>query len=84
MVARLSRPVTLSAEAPQWARRAFADAEQGYVFASPSKPQLLPQFLSTSLPNPADWVWCAVVLTDLPTLAFSNGTAWLRADGSAL
>lgn len=84
MVTPLSRPVTLSAEAPPWARRAFADAEKGYVQSSPSNPQLLPRFVSTALPAPADWVWCAIIVTDKPTVAFSTGTAWVRADGGAL
>lgn len=79
-----SRPVTLAGEAPQWARRAFADAEKGYVQAAPGRPQLLARFESTDLPAPAEWIWCIIAVTDKNTVAISTGSAWVRADGSAL
>lgn len=77
-------PITLDASAPDWARRAFRDVEKSYVKTTPSRPQQLAQFTSTALPSPADFAWCAIIITDKSCVAMSNGSAWLRADGSAL
>lgn len=47
-------------------------------------PIKLAEFAFSALPKPSDWRWCVVAVTDRNCAAVSNGTAWLRADGSAL
>jgi len=84
MVTRVSKPATLDSTAPDWMKRFAASLEDGYVQAAPTRPQLLSRFVSTDLPNPIDWPWCIIALTDLETVAMSTGAAWVRADGSAL
>jgi hypothetical protein len=84
MVTRASKPAVLDANAPDWARRFAASLEDGYVQANPTRPQLLPRLTSADLPNAADWPYCLVALTDINTVAMSTGSAWVRADGSAL
>ena len=79
-----ARPLTLDASAPQWARRLVNDLEGAYVKAVPSRPQLLTQLTQSTLPPAADYPWCIVALTDLTCVAMSTGSAWVRADGSAL
>jgi len=84
MVTRASKPATLDSTAPDWAKRFAASLEEGYVQASPTRPQLLARFTSSDLPNAADWPYCIIALTDTNTVAMSTGTQWVRADGSAL
>lgn len=57
-----------------------------YVPAYPTKPQRLFDTLTANLPAAADWQWCMLIVRDEtpPCIAFSDGTNWLRADGSAL
>lgn len=84
MVTRASKPAALDPSAPDWMKRFAASLEEGYVQSSPTRPQLLTRLVSTNLPNAADWPYCLVILTDLNTVAMSTGSAWVRADGSAL
>lgn len=79
-----SRPVTLDASAPEWAKRLVADMEKGYVKAYPTAPVRLPAFVSTDLPKASDYPWCLIAVTDTGVAAMSNGTAWVNTDGSAL
>lgn len=46
----------------------------------PTKPARLYRTASTTLPPAANWTGCVVDLTDLDTLAKSNGTDWVRVD----
>lgn len=82
MVAK--RPLTIDASAPQWAARLVHDLEQAYVKASPTAPQRLAPFVSTDLPSASDWISCVIAVTDLGCIAYSNGSSWVRADGSVL
>lgn len=60
--------------------------DRDYVKATPSRPQRLWDVLTADLPAAADWQWCELIVSDAvpPCIAFSDGTNWLRADGSAL
>lgn len=79
-----SRPLTLDASAPQWAIRLVNDLEKAYVKATPSAPQLLAAFVSSNLPDASAYVGCIISVSDMSCVAISDGTAWKRADGSAL
>lgn len=78
------RSVSLDGAAPDWARRAFADADKAYVKVIPTAPVRVPEFASISLPDPADWSKCMIYVTDKTCVAVSTGSAWVRSDGSAL
>lgn len=79
-----ARPLTLDGNAPQWAHRLVTDLEKAYVKALPTAPVRLPDFVSTDLPNASDYAWCLIAVSDLGCAAMSTGSAWVRADGSAL
>ena len=53
---------------------------------TPTQPRLSYRCASTALPRPAsDWTGCTADLTDINTLAKSDGTNWRRIDtGGAL
>lgn len=57
---------------------------QVFVRKRTNEPQYLAEFPSTSLPSVTEWRNSVIVVTDKGCLAFSNGAAWVRADGSAL
>lgn len=79
-----ARPLTLDGEAPQWARRMVTDLEKAYVKAYPTAPVRLPVFVSTELPKATDYAWCMIAVSDKTCAAISDGSQWLRVDGSAL
>lgn len=84
MVSRASKPAVLDPAAPDWMKRFALALETAYVQATPTRPQLLVQYTSSDLPNAADWAYCLIYVTDKTTVAVSTGSAWVRADGSAL
>lgn len=84
MVTQASRPVTLDGSAPDWAKRAFSDAEKGYVHAYPTSPVRVPSFTSDSLPNAASYTGCMIFVPDKQCASISIGSAWVRPDGSPL
>lgn len=52
---------------------------------APTKPSQLWVCASSALPRPAsNWAGCVASLSDLPTLAMSNGTNWVRVDTGAV
>ena len=53
------------------------------TLAVPQGPTKVWPCVSTALPNPARYVNCVLRVTDLDTLACSNGTAWIRQDTGA-
>lgn len=64
-----------------------------FVAKSPTQPVRLAVYFKTpnpavptevGLPDPAAWQWCAIIVPDEACMAWSDGTAWLKYDGSAL
>lgn len=78
------RPLTIDGDAPQYVRRLVADLEKAYVKAYPTAPVRLPSFTSTDLPKASDYAWCLIAVIDKACAAISDGSQWLRVDGSAL
>lgn len=58
--------------------------EQSFVKRQPSRPVSFPAFDSASLPSAAQWLGANIYVTDKGCNAVSNGSAWVRPDGSAL
>ena len=50
--------------------------EQSFVKAFPKLPVRLPQFASTSLPDPAKYAGCLIYCPDTTQVRVSNGAAW--------
>lgn len=48
------------------------------------EPVSLPRYRSTLLPDPATYPACWIYVDDDATPAFSDGSDWLRPDGTAL
>lgn len=57
---------------------------QMFVRLRPKSPVFLPEFDSTTLPDPAAWRTGNIYVTDKGCNAVSDGVAWVRPDGSAL
>lgn len=55
-----------------------------YALQSPSAPVRLWSVASADLPPAADWPNSICYASDKGCVAVSTGTAWVRADGSAL
>lgn len=60
-----------------------SELERDFVSRRPKHPVKLAEFEQARLPNAADWAWCQVAVTDVGCVAVSNGSAWVRSDGSA-
>lgn len=65
-------------------QKVFRDLEREYVSRFPKAPVRLPDYLQANLPSAADCPYGLVIVSDLGVLAFSNGSAWRKADGSAI
>lgn len=74
----------LEAGAPAWAGRMALRIIGAFVPLEPSAPVRLPSFVSTSLPDAAAWVGCAIYVPDKAKIGLSNGTGWTNAIGGAL
>lgn len=50
---------------------------------TPGSPVALWSTPSSDLPPASDWTDCAAIASDLKTIVYSNGTAWVRVDTGA-
>lgn len=74
----------LEAGTPSWAARWALRLQQAFQPLVPTSPTLLVAYASASLPDPAAWRMGCIYVPDKTCVAVSTGSAWVRADGSAL
>ena len=60
------------------------ELEAFFVSRTRPAPIKLPEFASTELPDPGRFRRCLIDVSDKGCAAYSNGVAWVRADGSPL
>lgn len=83
MVNRAGQSVQVPQSASQEVRNAFQALETTFVKTFPGQPIRLPQFLYSDLPSASDYPFSLIAVTDRG-IAYSNGSVWLKTDGSAL
>lgn len=66
------------AGAPQWLTSVLRDIERSYAPLFPKTPLRLASYLSTSLPNASDYPQGLIWISNLNTVAISNGTQWIK------
>jgi hypothetical protein len=69
-------------DAPKWAHT-FAKTILDAVRGPRDAPLGLQDYASSSLPAAADWVNCAIWVSDIKRIAVSDGTHWIRQDTGA-
>lgn len=76
------RPVPI--QSPDWLAPFLTEARDAIMeLQTPTYPHRAYRHASTNLPPAADFAGCVIDLTDIATLAKSNGTNWLRIDTGA-
>lgn len=74
----------LGPQLPAPFQQALRRLEKDFVSRFPKAPVRVPDYLQADLPSAADCPYGLVIVSDLGVLAFSNGSAWRKADGSAI
>lgn len=68
--------LTVSLDASPAVRKLAREVERNCVGVFPTSPTRLVSYPSTDLPNPADYPFAMVWLSDLLTIAASDGAYW--------
>lgn len=67
----------LPADGPAWLQSFARSIERAL------REPRLPEFEAATLPDPANARGRQIIVSDIPALAYSNGTDWIRADTGA-
>lgn len=78
------RPVGIGATTPE-SLSALLNEMRDAILALQNPQDPTPAFacLTAAVPDPAAFINCVILVTDIPALAYSDGTDWLRADTGA-
>ncbi len=81
---RAGSAVQIPQSAPLDVRNAFQSLEGVFQKLFPTQPLRIPQYASDSLPAASQYPFSLIALTDLGMVAYSNGSDWVKTDGSAI